>query len=51
MRQMLNAVLYLHDSTNGKKIMVHRDIKPDNFLIVNGTIKICDFGISRETST
>ena len=31
--------------------MVHRDIKPDNFLIFDGTIKICDFGISREIFT
>ena len=48
---MLNAVVFLHDKTNKKRSMIHRDIKPDNFLIVDGVIKICDFGISRETTT
>lgn len=31
--------------------MVHRDIKPDNFLIFDDIVKICDFGISREIIT
>jgi len=31
--------------------MVHRDIKPENFLIIDGIVKICDFGISREITT
>ena len=51
MRQMLSAVVYMHDKTNEKRRMVHRDIKPENFLIFDGTIKICDFGISREIFT
>jgi len=29
------------------KILIHRDIKPDNILICNKTIKISDFGLSK----
>jgi len=48
---MLCAVVFMHDQSNGKRRMVHRDIKPDNFLIFGNNVKICDFGISREIIT
>ncbi|EFC42615.1 predicted protein [Naegleria gruberi] len=41
-RQMLEAVSFIHS----KKI-VHTDIKPANFLLVNGKLKLIDFGIAK----
>jgi len=41
LRQMLTAICCIH-SIN----VVHRDIKPDNFLVKNGAIKLCDFGMA-----
>ncbi|KAG2388585.1 hypothetical protein C9374_000024 [Naegleria lovaniensis] len=41
-RQMLEAVAFIHS----KKI-VHTDIKPSNFLLVNGKLKLIDFGIAK----
>ena len=29
----------------------HRDIKPENILLLNGVVKLADFGLSRETLT
>ena len=38
--QIIMGVSYLHS-----KGMIHRDLKPDNILISNNTIKISDFGL------
>ncbi|OHT03288.1 Cyclin-dependent kinase 2 [Tritrichomonas foetus] len=46
MVQILQGMTTLHDHG-----FVHRDIKPPNILIKNGTdIKICDFGLTRNLS-
>ena len=43
-RQLMEGLKYIHS-----KNIVHRDIKLDNILIdLTNTIKICDFGVSRE---
>ncbi|TMW53107.1 hypothetical protein DOY81_001835 [Sarcophaga bullata] len=39
--QMLQAVNYIHQ--NG---VIHSDLKPANFLMVNGRLKLIDFGIA-----
>lgn len=44
-RQILNAMLELH-----KKRILHRDLKPQNILLKNDVIKICDFGFAKEMS-
>ncbi|EED92686.1 predicted protein, partial [Thalassiosira pseudonana CCMP1335] len=39
--QICNAVSYLHAQ---RPPIIHRDLKPVNFLIKNGSYKLCDFG-------
>ncbi|KAM3139047.1 hypothetical protein pb186bvf_008858 [Paramecium bursaria] len=42
--QTLQGLAYIH-----KKGYFHRDLKPENLLESNGTVKIADFGLARET--
>lgn len=39
--QMLQALAYLH-----RRGILHRDLKPANVLVVNGEVKLLDFGLS-----
>lgn len=41
MYQAIQALAFLH-----KKKVIHLDIKPSNFMLVNGKIKLIDFGVS-----
>lgn len=38
-KEICGAVEYMH-----KNDIIHRDIKPENILMVENTVKICDFG-------
>lgn len=38
-RQTINALLELHS-----KGIIHRDLKPENIILINGVVKLADFG-------
>ena len=42
MRDLVLGLLHCH-----RNYIVHRDIKPDNILLINGTLKLSDFGASQ----
>jgi len=44
--QMVQAVQYIHSQD-----IIHRDIKPSNIFFSNGSIKIGDFGLSKNISS
>ena len=39
--QLLQALQYLH-----RRGVLHRDLKPDNVLVVEGQVKVLDFGLA-----
>jgi serine/threonine protein kinase len=41
MRMICSAIMALHQKT-----VCHRDIKPDNFMVSKGSIKLADFGLA-----
>lgn len=43
--QILQALVYLH-----RRGIIHRDLKPGNLLVVDGQVKVLDFGLSVEAN-
>ena len=43
--QMLQAVHAIHEAR-----VIHADLKPANFLCVQGSLKLIDFGIAKQSS-
>lgn len=43
-KQMLEAVQFIHEKGN----LVHTDLKPANFLLAKGRLKLIDFGIAQK---
>ena len=39
--QLLQALAYLH-----RRGIIHRDLKPDNVLVIDGQVKVLDFGLA-----
>lgn len=47
LRETAKAILHLHENN-----IIHRDVRGSNILMTReGEIKLCDFGLSRETKT
>ncbi|ESO05802.1 hypothetical protein HELRODRAFT_77258 [Helobdella robusta] len=44
-KQLVLALNYLHANR-----ILHRDMKPQNILLANGNVKLCDFGFARSMS-
>ncbi|XP_045541731.1 dual specificity protein kinase Ttk-like [Papilio machaon] len=44
--EMLNAVLFIHEQG-----VIHADLKPANFVLVSGRLKLIDFGIASAISS
>ena len=41
------GIIHCIDAVHDKKI-IHLDVKPENFILVNGVLKIIDFGLAHK---